>query len=107
MKYQIKTKYNFHPLHIHINVSFSFQEGDRGYLEGLASRYADLFSTHYVDVLAHLEDLRRTEFNEMSNDGKERIANVVADPLNTAVALSTGMTTSHSQPLYVPGKYSV
>lgn len=47
------------------------------------------------------------EWNEMSNDGKERITNVVADPLNTTVTLSAGMTTSHSQPIYVPGKYSV
>jgi hypothetical protein len=35
-------------------------------LEGLASRYADLFNTHYGDVLEHLEDLRRREWEEMS-----------------------------------------
>lgn len=45
---------------------FCFQSGERGYLEGLASRYADLFNTHYGDVLEHLEDLRRREWEEMS-----------------------------------------
>jgi hypothetical protein len=44
----------------------SFQSGERGYLEGLASRYADLFNTHYGDVLEHLEDLRRREWEELS-----------------------------------------
>ena len=42
------------------------QSGERGYLEGLASRYADLFNTHYGDVLEHLEDLRRREWDELS-----------------------------------------
>jgi hypothetical protein len=43
-----------------------FQSGERGYLEGLASRYADLFNTHYGDVLEHLEDLRRREWEDLS-----------------------------------------
>lgn len=65
------------------------QEGERGYLEGLASRYADLFRTHYGDVLEPLEELRRRETNASA-----RMPN-------------TQLTTSHSQPIYVPGKYSV
>lgn len=65
------------------------QEGERGYLEGLASRYADLFRTHYGDVLEPLEELRRRETN-----ASPRMPN-------------TQLTTSHSQPIYVPGKYSV
>ncbi|KYQ53193.1 hypothetical protein ALC60_07924, partial [Trachymyrmex zeteki] len=63
-------------------------EGERGYLEGLASRYADLFRTHYGDVLEPLEELRRRETNASA-----RMPN-------------TQLTTSHSQPIYVPGKYS-
>nr|XP_012222217.1 PREDICTED: SAM and SH3 domain-containing protein 1 isoform X3 [Linepithema humile] len=63
-------------------------EGERGYLEGLASRYADLFRTHYGDVLEPLEELRRRETNASS-----RMSN-------------NQLTTSHSQPIYVPGKYS-
>lgn len=57
-------------------------------MEGLASRYADLFRTHYGDVLEPLEELRRRETNA------SRMPN-------------TQLTTSHSQPIYVPGKYSV
>lgn len=87
---------------------FSFQEGERGYLEGLASRYADLFSTHYVDVLAHLEDLRRIEWSETSVEVKERnVATPDAFSMSSAISGNGGMTTSQSQPLYVPGKYSV
>ncbi|XP_015606600.1 SAM and SH3 domain-containing protein 1 isoform X4 [Cephus cinctus] len=67
---------------------YTTPEGERGYLEGLASRYADLFRTHYGDVLEPLEELRRRETN-----ASPRMAN-------------TQLTTSHSQPIYVPGKYS-
>lgn len=45
---------------------YSTSEGERGYLEGLASRYADLYNTHYGDVLEHLEELRRREWAELS-----------------------------------------
>ncbi|XP_063994894.1 SAM and SH3 domain-containing protein 1-like isoform X3 [Diachasmimorpha longicaudata] len=67
---------------------YTTPEGEQGYLEGLASRYADLFRTHYGDVLEPLEELRRRETN-----ASPRIPN-------------TQLTTSHSQPIYVPGKYS-
>ncbi|XP_072747958.1 uncharacterized protein [Anoplolepis gracilipes] len=67
---------------------YTTPEGERGYLEGLASRYADLFRTHYGDVLEPLEELRRRETNASA-----RMPN-------------TQLTTSHSQPIYVPGKYS-
>ncbi|XP_026828506.1 SAM and SH3 domain-containing protein 1 isoform X2 [Ooceraea biroi] len=67
---------------------YTTPEGERGYLEGLASRYADLFRTHYGDVLEPLEELRRRETNA------------------TARMPNTQLTTSHSQPIYVPGKYS-
>ena len=98
------------PLEQYIIRPCSFQDGERGYLEGLASRYADLFSTHYGDVLNHLEDLRRRDWAEMSP--KERIAVTPGTPPNnlTGTPLSSanhGLTTSLSQPIYVPGKYSV
>ncbi|XP_016845914.1 uncharacterized protein LOC100124271 isoform X2 [Nasonia vitripennis] len=67
---------------------YTTPEGERGYLEGLASRYADLLRTHYGDVLEPLEELRRRE-----TDANLRMT-------------STQLTTSHSQPIYVPGKYS-
>ncbi|CAH2071036.1 unnamed protein product, partial [Iphiclides podalirius] len=85
------------------------KDGDRGYLEGLASRYADLFSTHYGDVLDHLEELRRHEWDEMSP--RMRVLGGPGTP-QTPPSASPGslalnnLTTSHSQPIYVPGKYS-
>lgn len=88
------------------------QDGERGYLEGLASRYADLFSTHYGDVLGHLEDLRRIEWAESSP--RERSAITPGTPPanyspvgGTPVSSGHGLTSSQSQPIYVPGKYSV
>ncbi|XP_052756138.1 uncharacterized protein LOC113515593 isoform X4 [Galleria mellonella] len=88
---------------------YSTTDGDRGYLEGLASRYADLFSTHYGDVLDHLEELRRHEWEEMSP--RMRVLGGPGTP-QTPPSASPGslalnnLTTSHSQPIYVPGKYS-
>ncbi|XP_019772734.2 uncharacterized protein LOC109546269 isoform X2 [Dendroctonus ponderosae] len=82
---------------------YSTQEGERGYLEGLASRYADLFSTHYGDVFGHLEDLRKAEVAETSP--KERIQPILENNSIICNNISPGMTASHSQPIYVPGKY--
>ncbi|XP_073943200.1 uncharacterized protein isoform X9 [Choristoneura fumiferana] len=88
---------------------YSTTDGDRGYLEGLASRYADLFSTHYGDVLDHLEELRRHEWEEMSP--RMRVLGGPGTP-QTPPGVTPGslalnnLTTSHSQPIYVPGKYS-
>ncbi|XP_056641614.1 uncharacterized protein LOC130448333 isoform X1 [Diorhabda sublineata] len=90
---------------------YSTQEGERGYLEGLASRYADLFSTHYVDVLGHLEDLRRIEWAEMSPKDR-KVTTPSTPPTNYSPTTGRGtpvsapLTTSLSQPIYVPGKYS-
>ncbi|CAH0725226.1 unnamed protein product, partial [Brenthis ino] len=88
---------------------YSTTDGDRGYLEGLASRYADLFSTHYGDVLDHLEELRRHEWDEMSP--RMRVLGGTGTPQTPPSASPgtlalTNLTTSHSQPIYVPGKYS-
>lgn len=75
----------------------------------MASRYADLFSTHYGDVLGHLEDLRRLEWSELSP--KERTTAITpTTPPATNYSPNNGthtLTTSQSQPIYVPGKYSV
>ncbi|KAJ9582774.1 hypothetical protein L9F63_022885, partial [Diploptera punctata] len=91
------------------------ESGERGYLEGLASRYADLFNTHYGDVLEHLEDLRRREWDELSPRIRVLVGTTPDTPPSDAYSPSTagpvqqgmhGLTTSHSQPIYVPGKYS-
>ncbi|XP_044726527.1 uncharacterized protein LOC123290416 isoform X2 [Chrysoperla carnea] len=97
---------------------YSNTDGERGYLEGLASRYADTFNTHYGDVLEHLEELRRREWDEMSprmrvinNTGTPGTppSSVMGIPVSGHSGISIGhggLTTSHSQPIYVPGKYS-
>ncbi|KAE8737073.1 hypothetical protein FOCC_FOCC017469, partial [Frankliniella occidentalis] len=61
-------------------------------MDGLASRYADLYRTHYADVLEHLEQLRRREWADMS-------------PRIRVLGMESP-TTPTSQPIYVPGKYS-
>lgn len=98
--------------HIKLIIEHYLQDGERGYLEGLASRYADLFSTHYGDVLSHLEDLRRIEWSETSPRERKAVT-PVTPPTNYSPTGGTpstgnhGLTTSQSQPIYVPGKYSV
>ncbi|KAI5703037.1 hypothetical protein M8J75_006995 [Diaphorina citri] len=99
----------------HPPLQAKFQEGERGYLEGLASRYADLFNTHYRDVLVHLETLRKREWAELS----PRIKILEAPPTGTPTSPpgpaptspnrafpNSHLPTSQSQPIYVPGKYS-
>lgn len=92
---------------------YSTQDGERGYLEGLASRYADLFNTHYRDVLVHLEDLRRREWAELSPRikilGGDQTPTTPPGPAPNSPSRAfpnSHLPTSQSQPIYVPGKYS-
>jgi hypothetical protein len=90
----------------------------------LASRYADRFNTHYQDVLEHLEELRRREWEELSP--RMRVLPSAASTPGTppfpgpqallltpvsAVASSSGAmglpSSLSQQPIYTPGKYSV
>lgn len=80
------------------------QDGQRGHLEGLASVYCELLMAPFGDVLSALENARQASWAERS-------------PLNPAGMGTTrghrgssshgGLPNSHSQPIYVPGKYSV
>ncbi|XP_049770982.1 SAM and SH3 domain-containing protein 1-like [Schistocerca cancellata] len=86
--------------------------GERGYLEGLASRYADLFNTHYGDVLEHLDELRRREWDELSPRMRVLGSGAGAGAAGGTPASTPDsnpspqqLTTSLSQPIYVPGKY--
>ncbi|XP_069168435.1 uncharacterized protein [Procambarus clarkii] len=56
---------------------YTTQEGVRGVLEGLASRYADEFSTHYQDVFDHLDHLRMDAWTQLINRVKNPV--VVAE----------------------------
>ncbi|KAK7037722.1 hypothetical protein SK128_022224, partial [Halocaridina rubra] len=48
-------------------------DGVRGVLEGLASRYADEFNTHYQDVFDHLDKLRMEAWAQLVNRVKTPI----------------------------------
>lgn len=64
-----------------------------------------------MDVLAHLEDLRRIEWDTAKETNTIAITpNTPPDafsPSGFTPVTQGGMTTSYSQPIYVPGKYSV
>jgi len=77
------------------------QNGERGYLEGLASRYADLYNTHYRDILEYLDELRAAEWAELS----PRITLLAPSSPSRSPCNMAGNPYSHH--LYAPGKYSV
>lgn len=90
-----------------INSKFlsSFQEGKRGYLEGLAAHYAKTTSTPYEDVLNAIEKVRLSKWTERH----VRIAAglTTGRPHHRGPANQSGLPNSQSQPIYVPGKYLV
>lgn len=100
-----------------------FQEGERGILEGLASRYADQFNTHFQDVLEHLEYLRCQEWNKLNATSKVRCLPSPHDnlylqkvelseqhrigPWSPQSSSSSSLDHNDDYPIYVPGKYNV
>ncbi|XP_025424740.1 uncharacterized protein LOC112693762 [Sipha flava] len=79
---------------------YTTQNGERGYLEGLASRYADLYNTHYRDILEYLDELRAAEWAELS----PRITLLApSSPSRSPCNLGGNLYSHH---LYAPGKYS-
>ncbi|XP_064114714.1 uncharacterized protein LOC135220969 isoform X4 [Macrobrachium nipponense] len=55
------------------------QDGVRGVLEGLASRYADEFNTHYQDVFDHLDKLRMEAWAQLVNRVKTPMLSATGD----------------------------
>ncbi|XP_068228607.1 uncharacterized protein [Palaemon carinicauda] len=55
------------------------QDGVRGVLEGLASRYADEFNTHYQDVFDHLDKLRMDAWAQLVNRVKTPMLSATGD----------------------------
>lgn len=79
------------------------QDGGRGHLEGLASVYCELLMAPFNEVLSALEDARKRVWLDRSpkhcsgmNRGHRGSSNH-----------SGTLPNSHSQPIYVPGKYLV
>ncbi|KAL5233995.1 hypothetical protein ACI65C_001405 [Semiaphis heraclei] len=79
---------------------YTTPNGERGYLEGLASRYADLYNTHYRDILEYLDELRAAEWAELS----PRITLLAPSSPSRSPCNMAGNAYSHH--LYAPGKYS-
>lgn len=82
---------------------FALQDGGRGHLEGLASVYCEILMAPFGEVLMALEDARQKSWADRSpkhsagmNRGHRGSSNQIGSLPN-----------SHSQPIYVPGKYSV
>lgn len=83
--------------------SSAFQDGGRGHLEGLASVYCEILMAPFGEVLMLLEDARRKAW---SNRSPKHGAGQGKGYRGSCNQIDT-LPNSHSQPLYVPGKYSV
>lgn len=80
-----------------------FQDGNRGHLEGLASVYCEVLMAPFGEVLMVLEDARRKAWSNRSPKHSSGISKGYRGSCNQIDTLPN----SHSQPIYVPGKYSV
>lgn len=85
-----------------LNFFFEFQDGNRGHLEGLASVYCELLMAPFNEVLISIENARQDAWAERSPHRSVAGAN-----RGHRGSLQGGLPNSHSQPIYVPGKYSV
>ncbi|KAI8123162.1 Sterile alpha motif domain-containing protein 5 [Lucilia cuprina] len=105
---------------------YSTPEGKRGYLEGLAAHYSKEVNMPYEDVLDAIEFARSAKWRERhmrmatsgsgGNTGTLRRGNSggasgsfgmgVSAMITGNIANQAILPSSHSQPLYVPGKYS-
>lgn len=79
------------------------QDGGRGHLEGLASVYCEILMAPFGDVLSALENERLAAWSEISPHHR----GVGANRGHRGSSSQGGLPNSHSQPIYVPGKYSV
>ena len=77
------------------------QDGCRGHLEGLASVYCELLMAPFGEVLAALEDAR---IKSWSNRSPKHGVGMNRGHRGSSIG---SLPNSHSQPIYVPGKYSV
>lgn len=90
MKKKNKSKHKLH----------NKQDGQRGHLEGLASVYCELLDAPFGDVLNGLENARQAAWAERSPQHRTNQG-------HRGSSSQGGLPNSHSQPIYVPGKYSV
>lgn len=81
------------------------QNGQRGHLDGLASVYCELLDAPFSDVLNGLENARQAAWAERSP--QHRTGMCTMNQGHRGSSSHGGLPNSHSQPIYVPGKYSV
>ncbi|XP_039947781.1 uncharacterized protein LOC120766399 isoform X2 [Bactrocera tryoni] len=95
---------------------YSTPEGKRGYLEGLAAHYSKQINMPYEDVLDAIEEVRVSKWKERHvristghtlsrRAGGSSSSGVGFGIIGGNIANQSTLPTSHSQPLYVPGKY--
>ena len=92
------------------------QDGQRGHLEGLASVYCELLMAPFGDVLIALESARQAAWAQRSPMNRSGGGSSTGGSYSGMVGTNRGhrgslphggLPNSHSQPIYVPGKYSV
>uniref|UniRef100_A0A182MMB5 Uncharacterized protein n=1 Tax=Anopheles culicifacies TaxID=139723 RepID=A0A182MMB5_9DIPT len=82
-------------------------DGTRGHLEGLASVYCEMLLAPFGEVLAALEEARQRAWSERSphsSSGGGGGGGLIRG--HRGNSCHGGLPNSHSQPIYVPGKYS-
>lgn len=79
------------------------QDGQRGHLEGLASVYVELLDAPFNEVLSGLENARLAAWAEQSPQHRTGMFHHG----HRGSSSQGSLPNSHSQPIYVPGKYSV
>ncbi|XP_039970930.1 uncharacterized protein LOC120782628 [Bactrocera tryoni] len=103
---------------------YSTPDGQRGHLEGLASVYCELLMAPFGDILSALENARQAAWAERSplnpaggsgSSGSGSGVSGIGGPSasthhrhhgHRGHSSQGGLPNSHSQPIYVPGKYS-
>ncbi|XP_043220041.1 uncharacterized protein LOC122380706 [Amphibalanus amphitrite] len=91
------------------NSPYSTKDGRTGYLNGLASRYADDVQTHYQDVLQQLDVLRQQAWQQvMEGDGRSGPGSpptLAPPPPPVQQQQQQPDLTQSVQPIYQPGQY--
>lgn len=91
---------------------FLLQEGRRGYLEGLANHYSKHVTAKYEDILTAIENVRKSKWTERHVRAVNALTSGPAStttmrPHKSGIANQSLLPNSHSQTIYVPGKYLV
>uniref|UniRef100_A0A182W0H2 Uncharacterized protein n=1 Tax=Anopheles minimus TaxID=112268 RepID=A0A182W0H2_9DIPT len=81
-------------------------DGTRGHLEGLASVYCEMLLAPFGEVLAALEEARQRAWSERSPHSSSGGGGGGLIRGHRGNSCHGGLPNSHSQPIYVPGKYS-